>query len=154
MIVSQESCEPSAEDPVAMRAAGTGDPDAAEVAFESVFDSVATLFRETGSILHQLIGLEFRSGRAHDAHIEIVKAPERVPVLIARMRRRWGAVAHVRLAQNLPGNIAGLPHPERRTQAIIEIHVGNTVATAYCRVNKQTPEMARGLLVRMDASAA
>ena len=152
--MSQESCEPSAEDPVAMRAAGTGDPDAAEVAFESVFDSVATLFRETGSILHQLIGLEFRSGRAHDAHIEIVKAPERVPVLIARMRRRWGAVAHVRLAQNLPGNIAGLPHPERRTQAIIEIHVGNTVATAYCRVNKQTPEMARGLLVRMDASAA
>ena len=150
--MSQESCEPSAEDPVAMRAAGAGNPDAAEVAFESVFDSVATLFRETGSILHHLIGLEFRSGRAHDAHIEIVRAPERVPVLIARMRRRWGAVAHVRLAQNLPDNIAGLPHPERRTQAIIEIHVAHTVATAYCRVNKQTPELTRGLLVRMDVS--
>ena len=137
-----------------MRPAGAGAPDAAEVAFESVFDSVATLFRETGSILHQLIGLEFRSGRAHDAHIEIVRAPERVPVLIARMRRKWGAVAHVRLAQNLPDNIAGLPHPERRTLAVIEIHVAHSVATAYCRVNRLTPEMTRGLLVRMDASPA
>lgn len=139
---------------MALRAAGAGAPDAAEVAFESVFDSVATLFRETGNILHQLIGLEFRSGRAHDAHIEIVRAPERVPVLIARMRRKWGAVAHVRLAQNLPDNIAGLSHPERRTQAIIEIHVADAVATAYCRVNRQMPEMTRGRLVRKDASPA
>ncbi len=137
---------------MALRLTGAGAPDAAEVAFESVFDSVATLFRETGSILHQLIGLEFRSGCAHDAHIEIVRAPERVPVLIARMRRKWGAVAHVRLAQHLPDNIAGLPHPERRTLTVIEIHVAHSVATAYCRVNRLTREMTRGLLVRTNAA--
>jgi hypothetical protein len=115
--------------------------DPAEVAFESVFDSVSTLYRVTGSILHQLIGLEFRSGRAHDAHIEVVRAPDRVGVLIQRMRRRWGAVAHVRMAELLPGNMTGLDHPERRTMVVIEIHVGGKVATACCRVNPQTREL-------------
>ena len=126
--------------------------DLAEVAFESVFESVSTLFRETGSILHQIIGLEFRSGRAHDAHIEVVRTPERVPVLIERMQRRWGAVAHVRLAANLPGNIPGLPHPERRSLAVIEIHVSQSVAKAYCRINRVVSEMSRGVLVREGAA--
>ena len=125
----------------------------AEIAVESVFDSVSTLFRQTGSILHQLIGLEFRSGRAHDAHIEVIKTPEKVQVLIERMRRKWGAVAHVRLAQKLPDNIPGLPHPERRTMVVIEIHAAQCVATAYCRVNAAIPEMTRGVLVRKDSAA-
>lgn len=128
--------------------------DPAEVAFDSVFDSVSTLFRESGSILHQLIGLEFRSGRAHDAYIEVVKAPERVPVLIERMRQKWGTVAHVRLAPNLPGNIPGLPHPERRSLAVIEIYAAQSVATAYCRINRDVPEMSRGALVRNDVAGA
>ena len=122
--------------------------DLIEVAFESVFDSVSTLFRESGSILHQIIGLEFRSGRAHDAHIEVVRTPERVPVLIERMQRKWGAVAHVRLAANLPGNIPGLPHPERRSLAVIEIHAAKSVAKAYCRINRVVYEISRGTLVR------
>ena len=126
--------------------------DLIEVAFESVFDSVSTLFRESGSILHQIIGLEFRSGRAHDAHIEVVKAPERVPVLIERMQRKWGTVAHVRLAANLPDNIPGLPHPERRSLAVIEIYAAQSVASAYCRINRVVPEMRRGTLVRKDAA--
>ena len=128
--------------------------DLAEVAFESVFESVSTLFRETGSILHQIIGLEFRSGRAHDAHIEVVKAPERVPVLIERMRRKWGTVAHIRLAANLPDNIPGLPHPERRSLAVIEIYAAQSVTTAYCRINRVVPEMSRGALVRKDVAGA
>jgi len=117
--------------------------DAAEVAFDSVFDSVSTLYRVTGHIFHQLIGLEFRSGRAHDAHIEVVRAPDRVGVLIQRMQRRWGAVAHVRLAEKLPDNIPGLDHPERRTLAVIEIHVNGKVAKACCRVNPLTRELFR-----------
>ncbi len=129
-----------------------GKADLAEVAFESVFESVSVLFRETGSILHQIIGLEFRSGRAHDAHIEVVRTPERVPVLIERMQRKWGAVAHVRLAANLPGNIPGLPHPERRSLAVIEIHAAKSVAKAYCRINRVVYEISRGTLVREGAA--
>lgn len=129
--------------------------DPAEVAFDSVLDSVSTLYRVTGRILHQLIGLEFRSGRAHDAHIEVVRAPERVGVLIQRMRRRWGAVAQVRLAEPMPGNIPGLDHPERRTMVVIEIHVGGKVATACCRVNSQTRELfAAPLVVKCGADHA
>ena len=127
----------------------------AEIAFDSVFDSVSTLYRVTGQIFHQLIGLEFRSGRAHDAHIEVVRAPDRVAVLIQRMCRRWGAVAHVRLAEKLPGNIAGLDHPERRTMVVIEIHVGGKVATGCCRVNPQTRELfAAPLVVKCGADVA
>lgn len=121
-------------------------PNPAEIAFDSVFDSVSTLYRVTGHIFHQLIGLEFRSGRAHDAHIEVVRAPDRVGVLIQRMQRRWGAVAHVRLAEKLPDNIPGLDHPERRTIAVIEIHVNGTVAKACCRVNPETRELFRSSL--------
>ncbi len=127
--------------------------DSADIAFVSVLDSVSTLYGVTGKILHQLIGLEFRSGRAHDAHIEIVYAPERVPVLIERMRRRWGAVAEVRLAETLPDNIPGLPHPERRTLVAIEIHTSGGVATAYCRVNRPAREIARGALVKKGKSS-
>ena len=115
--------------------------DPAEVAFDSVFDSVSTLYRVTGRILHQLIGLEFRSGRAHDAHIEVVRAPDRVGVLIQRMRRRWGAVAHVRMAEQLPGNMVGLDHPERRTMVVIEIHVGGKVATACSSASRRRSRM-------------
>jgi hypothetical protein len=128
--------------------------DPAEVAFDSVFDSVSSLYRVSGRIFQQLIGLEFRSGRAHDAHIEIVRAPERVGVLILRMRRRWGAVAHVRLAEKLPDNIPGLSHPERRMLVVVEIHAAGTVATAYCRVNRATREISRGALARKDDSGA
>lgn len=130
--------------------------DPAQIAFDSVFESVSTLFRATGSIHHQLIGLKFRSGRALDAHIEIVKAPERVPVLIERIRRRWGAVANVHLARKLPDNIPGLPHPERRTLVAIEIHGAQSVATAYCRVNQATREITRGALMtrHLPGSAA
>lgn len=124
--------------------------DCADIAFVSVLDSVSTLYGVTGKILHQLIGLEFRSGRAHDAHIEIVHAPERVPVLIDRMRRRWGAVAEVR--ETLPDNIPGLPHPERRTLVAIEIHTSGGVATAYCRVNRPAREIVRGALVKKGKS--
>lgn len=145
----------NSESPPGLRvqsAVSEGKADLAEIAFESVFESVSTLFRETGSILHQIIGLEFRSGRAHDAHIEVVKTPERVPVLIERMQRKWGAVAHVRLAANLPDNIPGLPHPERRSLAVIEIHAAKSVTRAYCRINRVIFEMSRGTLVREGAA--
>ncbi|MBL8385894.1 MAG: hypothetical protein JNM90_22610 [Burkholderiales bacterium] len=111
-----------------------------------MFDSLVTLYRETGGIPHQLIGLEFRAGRAHDAHIEIVKAPEKVPVLIQRMARKWGAVAHVRVAPRAADNVPGLPHPERRTHAAIEIHAAQGVARALCRVNQTTREIMRAAL--------
>ena len=152
-MVVPESSESSFGDRDTRRASPEGKAELTEIAFEAVFDSVATLFRQTGSILHQLIGLEFRGGQAQDAHIEVIKAPEKVQVLIERMRRKWGAVAHVRLAQKLPDNIPGLPHPERRTMAVIEIHAARCVATAYCRVNPAIPEMTRGLLVRKDFSS-
>ena len=126
----------------------------AQIAYESVFESVSTLFRATGSIHHQLIGLKFRSGRALDAHIEIVKSPEKVPLLIERIRRRFGAVANVHLARKLPDNIPGLPHPERRTLVVIEVHGNDRLATAYCRVNQATREMTRGVLMYKDAASA
>ena len=128
--------------------------DSARIAFESVFDSVSTLVRETGTIYHQLIGLTYRSGRALDTHIELVKAPERVPVLIQRMRRKCDAVAHVHFARNLPENVPGLPHPERRTLVVIEIHDEASVTTTYCRVNRATREMTRGSLSKKDAAGA
>jgi len=128
--------------------------DPADVAFDSVFDSVSTLYRVTGRVFHQLVGLEFRSGRAHDAHIEIVRVPERVGVLIRRMQRRWGAVAHVRLAEQRTDNVPGLDHPERRTLAVIEIHVKGRVATACCRVNPQTRELFRPSKVTVVEAAA
>ena len=153
-MAASESSESSFGDRDTRGAGPDAKADLAGIAFEAVFDSVATLFRQSGSILHQLIGLEFRGGQAHDAHIEVIKAPEKVQVLIERMRRKWGAVAHVRLAQKLPDNIPGLPHPERRTMAVIEIHATQCVATSNCRVNPAIPEMTRGLLVRKDFSSA
>jgi hypothetical protein len=127
--------------------------DPVAVAFDAVFETVSTLFSETRGVLHQLIGLEFRSGRAHDAYVEIVKSPEKVPLLIERMHRRWGAVAHVSMPKPLSGNMPGLPHPERRTLVRIEIHAGQA-ATAVCRVNRKTGEMFRGELVRSGAGLA
>ena len=122
--------------------------DPVTVAFDAVYDTVSTLFRETRGVLHQLIGLEFRSGRAHDAYVEIVKSPEKVPVLIERMSRRWGAVAHVGMPRPDVENAPGLPHPERRAMVSIEIHAGKMAARAQCRVNRATGEMFRGELVR------
>ena len=123
-------------------------PDPVAVAFDAVYETVSTLFRETRGVLHQLIGLEFRSGRAHDAYVEIVKSPEKVPLLIERMSRRWGAVAHVGMPKPEADNVPGLPHPERRTLVNIEIHAGKEAARAQCRVNRATGEMFRGELVR------
>ena len=128
--------------------------DPAHMAFESVFDSVSTLFRETGSIYHQIIGLSFRSGGVHGTHIELVKVPDTAPVLVERMRSKCGAVAHVHFAKNLPDNIPGLPHPERRTLAVIEIHDDDSVATAFCRVNRSTRELTRGVLLKKNAAGS
>ena len=124
-----------------------------ESVFDSVFDSVSTLFRETGSIYHQIVGLSFRSGGAHGTHIELVKVPDTAPVLIERMRSKCGSVAHEHFAKNLPDNIPGLSHPERRTLAVIEIHDAASVATAYCRVSRSTRELTRGVLSKKDATA-
>lgn len=122
--------------------------DPAQAAFESVFDSMATLYRETGGIPHQLIGLEFRAGRAHDAHIEFVKVPEKVPVLIERMARKWHTVAHIRVSPGTVLHAPGAPRPERRTLAAIEIHGAGGMALAMCRVNKATREIMRGALTK------
>jgi hypothetical protein len=121
-----------------------------EVAMASVVESVSAFFHATGTIVPQLIGLQFRGGRAIDSSIEFLKQPEKVPQLIERMRTRWSAVAHVRVAEKRPELLPGLPHPERRTLVLIDIHHPGAVATLTCRVNRTTRRLVPGALVRRE----
>lgn len=123
-------------------------------AFDSVFDSVATLYRATGSVFHQLIGLRLRAGRGMQTQIEFIRSPEKAALLIERLRAKCDAVAHVRFAPRLPGSIPGLPVAERRSPVMIEIHHGDEIALAYCPVDPATRLMSRGEPLRRAAGAA
>lgn len=125
-----------------------------EVAVNEVFSWVEGLYSETGLIIHQLIGLKFIAGRAIDSHIEIIKSPEKVSVLIDRMRGRWNTVAHVYVPERRLENLPGLPHPERRTLVVIDVHYSTAVATTVCRVNRTTRRMTLGRVSRREINFA
>jgi hypothetical protein len=121
-----------------------------DVAMDAVLESMSAFFFATGFILPQLIGLQFRAGRAIDSHIELLKEPEKVARLIERMRTKWSAVAHVRVAEKRQELLPGLSHPERRMLVLIDIHHPGTVATLTCRVNRTTRRLVPGVLVRRE----
>jgi hypothetical protein len=145
--------EPESQEHQGTHADGQSAVDPITTAFDSVFDSVATLYRATGTVFHQLIGLRLKGGRGMQTQIEFVKTPEKVGVLIDRLRAKCDAVAHVRFASRLPGNIAGLPHPERRSLVLIEVHHNGAVASSYCRVNAGSRLITRGDLALRDAAS-
>ena len=127
--------------------------DPVTTAFDSVFESVATLYRATGSVFHQLIGLRLKGGRGVQSQIEFVKAPEMVGRLVARMAAKCDAVAHVRLAPRLPGSVSGIAG-QVRPPVLIEIHRGDVVAFAYCAADPQTRLLTRGELMRREPGAS
>lgn len=145
--------EPESQEQQGTHADGQSAVDPIITAFDSVFDSVATLYRATGSVFHQLIGLRLRGGRGVQTQIEFVKSPEKVGVLIDRLRAKCDAVAHVRFAPRLPGNIPGMSHPERRSLVLIEVHGNGAVASSYCRVDAGSRLLTRGDLTLRDAAA-
>ncbi len=111
-------------------------PRSVEIAYESVFSSLTLLYRAHAKVIESLIGLRVRGGRAFETDVEFVKVPDRVPVLIERLRRRCGIVAHVHVARKPAGNVPGRAHPERRAHIVIDIYDERNAYTARCRVNR------------------
>jgi hypothetical protein len=118
-----------------------------DLAFEAVFDSLATLLRQTGHIHPKLVGFECRGGRAIDVQIELVKSPEKVDLLTQRLLRKWGMVARVCLTGAVAGNAAA-GEVATTPQAIIEIHDASSIGVARCGIDFASRSLQRDPLVR------
>ena len=116
-------------------------PDQLEIAFESVFESVSAMFRNTGLIRHQVIGMGFCRGRAVSAHIQPIWVMERLLPLVNRMRRNWDVVAHVQLTH------FGRDKPTRSAIAEFRVFGARVAVVARCVVDPLARQIDRGNLV-------
>lgn len=110
------------------------------VAYDAIFGMVEAVYKQTGGVNHQLLGLGFKDGKVNSVNslpIEDQDALARVPVNIERMLLKWSLVAHVFEAWEAPPDrMKASEHPDRKDIVSIMIHSMDAVMTAGCLVNE------------------
>ncbi|MFC5550303.1 hypothetical protein [Massilia aerilata] len=111
------------------------------VAYEALFGMVREVYRQTGGVNHELIGLDFNDGKVSGVNVFVIEdesAKERIPGNIEAMLLKWPIVAHVMEAWESPAEgIAPAEHPERKDIIAITLHSIHAARTASCEVDPQ-----------------
>lgn len=124
-----------------------------EIAYDAVFDIVKEVYRQTGCINHQLMGLEFKLGeivRINSLPIDaenINRLPENLQLMLAK----WPVVVDVFEAWSGPaGEGPASKHPNRKDIVAIMIHGAEVASSASCEVDMVTKEVKKGPLVSVE----
>lgn len=124
-----------------------------EVAYEAIFGMVKEVYGQTGGVNHQLLGLDFKSGKIAGVNCLQVDNDNinRLPDNIQNMLDRWPVVVHVMEAWEAPpGSIPAHEHPEKKDIIAITIHADGIASAASCEVNAATREVKKGPLLAVQ----
>lgn len=120
-----------------------------EIAYDAVFGMVQEVYRQTGGINHQLMGIEFKDGKIARVNSLPIDAENinRLSENLQLMLTKWPVVVHVAEAWQAPDE--GVPaskHPGRKDIISITIHGEEVAASASCEVNLATRQVKKGPL--------
>lgn len=124
------------------------------VAYDLLYGMAESVYRQSGGVNHELIGLDFRDGKPSGVHVLLVKRTEDVPRLRDQMLQRWPMVAHICEAWAAPdASCAPHAHPQLKDVVGISLNTIEFMAMAQCEVDDVTNTMKRGDLVMPTAVA-
>jgi hypothetical protein len=119
-----------------------------KAAYDLIYKVVAGVYTETGGVNHELIGIDFDSGKPTGVNVVLIKRVGDVPSLRDQMLLMWPMVVHVCEAWSAPD--ASCPphdHPKRQDVVAITLHTIEFAATASCLVDEKEQSIRRGELV-------
>lgn len=122
-----------------------------KLAFDLLFGMVDVVYKSTGGVNNELIGIEFDGGKPKGVNVLLVKRLEDVPRLRTEMLLRWPMVAHVFEAWAAPDASArASEHPKRFDVVSIAMYTPEMAAFAQNRVDVVNRRVERGELVYPD----
>lgn len=117
-------------------------------AYDLLYGMAESVYRQSGGVNHELIGMEFKDGKPSGVNIQLVKRTEDVPRLREQMLQNWPMVAHICEAWAAPDTSCPPHlHPQRKDIVGISLHTIEFMALAQCEVDDATNTIKRGELL-------
>lgn len=122
-----------------------------KLAFDLLHGMVQAVFKATGGINHELIGVDFEAGQPKGVNVLVVKRLGDVARLRGDMLVRYPMVAHIFEAWAAPdGSAPPSSHPGRYDVISIGLYTTDIAAFAQNRVDVASRVVARGELIYPD----
>lgn len=120
-------------------------------AYNFLFGMAEVVYKSTGGVNHELIGMDFDAGKPTGVNVMLVRRIEDVPRLREQMLQKWPMVAHVFEAWAAPdASVPASEHPQRYDIVSVMLNTIDMVAAASCRVDPGKKTIERGELLYLS----
>lgn len=121
--------------------------------YDHIFALAELAYSQSGSVDHELIGIEFRGSQIRDLNRVRISEGEKnkVQPIMARMLKKWPIVVHVMEAWLAPPTeVAPHAHPERKDVVLIMVHSEASAYAATCVVDPEAKTIKKDELLKLD----
>lgn len=122
-----------------------------EQTYDILYRMIEKVYTTTGSVSHELVGVEFVAGSPSRLDVVSVRHKEDAPFLREQMLKTWPMVVHIFEAWAAPDASApASKHPLRFDIVSVMLNTSDAAVSATCRVDPSTRTIERGELLRLS----